>query len=71
MQSKFERGTLPVSYICQVRLRRENLKNLCKHAASKLFDEIDIFSEKMSCFTDNFLGNKNYSDKFFNYLVCK
>ena len=42
--------------------------DLCKHAASKLFDEIDILSEKMSCFTDNFLGNKNYSDTFFNYL---
>ena len=34
-----------------------NLKNLCEHAASKLFDEIDILSEKMSCF-DNILVTK-------------
>ena len=42
-----------------------NLKNLCKHAASKLFDEIDILSEKMSCFTDNILAVTTYWDTFY------
>ena len=34
------------------------LETLCKHAASKLFDEIDIVSEKMPCFDNIFLQNK-------------
>ena len=40
-------------------------ENLCRHAASKLFDEVDIVSQEMPCFTDNILGYKNYLDTFF------
>ena len=46
-------------------------KNICKHAASKLFDEVDILSdhEKMPCFMDNILGYKNYLDTFLNTYI--
>ena len=43
-------------------------KNLCKHSPSKIFDKVDILSEKLPCFTDKILGYKNYLDTFFNYL---
>ena len=38
------------------------LNYLCKPAASKIFDEADIFSEKMLCFTEKNL------QKLFGYI---
>ena len=58
-QSQFELETTVFLYLLV-----SSKKNLCTHAASNLFDEVDILNEKMPCSLDNILGYKNYLDTF-------